>query len=100
MGEDPELVEALTLGAIALEMRERFDIIAAAVFFEGPWPHGEFLPVKRPLPIGGELALGETPVIECGMVRCGDGATVTVANDVRITYASFERMAEAGWRPD
>lgn len=99
---DGDLTEALTLGAVALEMRGRFDVIEAAALFEAQqrWPHGDFLPVKRVTAIVCSTLEEDTQVVECGMMRRGDGPVVTTAGDMPVSYASFEDMARDGWRPD
>lgn len=99
---DPDMTFALTMGAIALEMRERFDVIEAAAVFEAQqrWPHGEFMPVKRTTQLVTAVEDDDLDIIECAMMRRGDGPVITIAGGMPVSYASFEDMARDGWRAD
>lgn len=97
MGGQEDIDAGLTLGALGLEMGVRFDIIAAAAVFEAvqEWPLSDVMPVKRTL----ETASGD--VTEVGFIRRGDGPLVLASGDaIPIGYATFETMAQDGWRPD
>jgi hypothetical protein len=97
-----DLTASLTLGSLALEMRERFDVVEAAMVFEAQqrWCYGDFMPLRRETHTIGSTLGEDHHVVECGMMRRGDGPVVTIAGGMPVGYASFDAMAEDGWRPD